>query len=66
MNFNKLQEIVEDREARYAAVCGVAKSQTWLSIWTTTTKSREGGEGVGQFPHFPDGEAETQNRSHPC
>ena len=28
MNLRKLQEIVEDREAWYAAVHGVAKSQT--------------------------------------
>ena len=29
-----LQELVMDREARHAAVHGVAKSQTWLSNWT--------------------------------
>jgi len=28
MNFNKLQELLRDREARHAAVHGVAKSQT--------------------------------------
>ena len=31
MNLSKLQEIVKDKEARYAAVHGVAKSQTLLS-----------------------------------
>ena len=31
MNLSKLQEIVKDREAWRAAVCGVAKSQTQLS-----------------------------------
>ena len=36
MNLNKLQEIVEDREAWRAAVLGVAKDQTQLSDWTTT------------------------------
>ena len=35
MNLNKLQEIVKDREAWYAAVHGVSKCQTWLSNWTT-------------------------------
>ena len=31
MNLSKLREIVKDREAWYAAVHGVAKSQTRLS-----------------------------------
>ena len=36
MSLSKLQEIVKDREVWQAAVCGVAKSQTWLRSSTTT------------------------------
>ena len=35
MNVRKLQEIVKDTGASGAAVYGVTKSQTWLSVWTT-------------------------------
>ena len=35
MNLSKLGEIVEDRGVWCAVVHGVAKSQTWLSDWTT-------------------------------
>ena len=38
MNLGKLWEKVRDREARHAAVHGVAKSWTRLSNWTTTTE----------------------------
>ena len=37
MNLSKLLETVKDVEAWHAAVHGVAKSQTWLSDWTTAT-----------------------------
>ena len=35
MSLSKVREIVKDREAWYAIVHGVAKSQLWLSDWTT-------------------------------
>ena len=34
MSLGELQELVMDREAWYASIHGVAKSQTWLSYWT--------------------------------
>ena len=37
MSLSKLCEIVKDRESWCAADSGVAKSQTWLRDWTTTT-----------------------------
>ena len=36
MSLSKIWERVKDREAECAAVCGVTKSQTWFSDWTTT------------------------------
>ena len=38
MSLSKLWEIVKGRETWCSAVHGVAKSQTWLSDWTTTRK----------------------------
>ena len=41
MNLNKFWEVVKYSEAWLAAIHGVAKSQTWLSDWTTTSNLQE-------------------------
>ena len=40
MNLGKLQEMVRDWEAWYAAVHGVTKSQTRLGDWTTEGENK--------------------------
>ena len=48
MYMSKVWEVVKDRGVWCAAVRGVAKSQTWLSNWTTTTKRSE----LGNVPRI--------------
>ena len=64
MSLSKLQEIAKEGEARHAAVHGVAKSQTRLSIGTTTFFTMlfalfcKSWNVVG--PGWPDGSANSQ------
>ena len=62
MNLNKLWKMVKDREAWHAAVPGVVKSRTRLSIWTTTPPMW-GQAGVG-LSLGPQGLSESKGR-HP-
>ena len=39
MSLSKLHELLKDRGAWHGAVHGVAKSQTWLSDWTTMKRA---------------------------
>ena len=41
MSFNKLWEIVKDRDGWHTAVRGISKSWTQLSDWTTTTMRKK-------------------------
>ena len=36
MSLSKLREVMKDREAWREEIPEIAKSQTWLSYWTTT------------------------------
>ena len=48
-SLSKLQELVKDREAWHAAVCGAKKSWTRLSDWTTTHVCEIGGWSCNLF-----------------
>ena len=52
MNLSKLWEMVKNREAWCSAVHGDAKSQTWLSNWTTTTLFHTENETTAQIKIF--------------
>ena len=46
MSLSKLQEMEKDRKAWHTEVHGVAKSQTWLSDWTTAANQSEWRDNV--------------------
>ena len=49
MSLSKFQEIMKEREAWSAAVHGVAKSQTWLSNWTSFQPELQQHRNLGNF-----------------
>ena len=51
MSVSKLWEMVKDQETWRAAVHGVAKSQTWLSSWTTTEQPKKIQEAAREERH---------------
>ena len=66
MNLGKLQETVMGWEVPQAAVHGLAKSQTWLSDWTTMTKlmvKKEKGFPGGPVVKNPSAMQETRVQS---
>ena len=66
MSLSRLREMVKDREARRAAVHGIAKSWTQLSDWTTTIdRARIPGLALG-WTSFGPGLAECEEGAWGC
>ena len=63
MGLSKLHEMVNDRETWHAAGHGVAKSQTQLSHWTMTTKSKLLWKVTSHWSEWPPSKPSTKN---PC
>ena len=63
MSLNKVQEIVKDRDTWRAAVHEVAKSQTWLSDWTTTNGPNRQTDDLSSF--YPEGTTLWKGRVSP-
>ena len=67
-SLSKLQEMVKDREVWSAAVCGAAKSGTWLSDQTTAKADRgtdsilhDSSESVSFYARFTEQEIEVEH-----
>ena len=67
MNLSILREMVKDREAWHAAVHGIAKSQIWLSNWTTATNRNffENNNHINTYPGGSDSKESACNAWDP-
>ena len=69
MNMSKLREMGKEREAWRAAIHWVAKSQTWLSDWTTTKRvpqSNKCGKSCSSYSEAPRKECKKLASNETC